>query len=53
MQRPSLQSAAREMVFVKLRVTDYAARNDHVKRLMKEIIHDLGFGAPLARVVFG
>jgi large subunit ribosomal protein L8e len=37
---------------VKLRAADYAERNGYVKGLVKEIIHDPGRGAPLARVVF-
>jgi len=36
----------------KLRVMDYAERNGYLKGVVKEIIHDPGRGAPLARVVF-
>lgn len=36
----------------KLRVMDYAERRVYVKGLVKEIIHDCGRGAPLARVHF-
>jgi len=36
----------------KLRPVDYAERNGYVKGLVKEIIHDPGRGAPLAKVVF-
>merc|ERR1719401_2570205 len=36
----------------KLRVLDYAERHGYVKGLVKDIIHDPGRGAPLAKVVF-
>jgi len=36
----------------KLRVLDYGEREGYVKGLVKEIIHDPGRGAPLARVHF-
>jgi len=36
----------------KLRVLDYNERHGYVKGLVKEVIHDPGRGAPLARVVF-
>jgi len=36
----------------KLRVLDYAERHGYIKGLVKEIIHDPGRGAPVARVVF-
>lgn len=36
----------------RLRVYDYAERHGYVKGLVKEIIHDPGRGAPLARVHF-
>merc|ERR1712188_191019 len=36
----------------KLRSVDYAERNGYIKGIIKEIIHDPGRGAPLARVVF-
>ncbi|EPQ25786.1 uncharacterized protein PFL1_06653 [Pseudozyma flocculosa PF-1] len=36
----------------KLRTYDYAERNGYIRGLVKEIIHDAGRGAPLARVVF-
>merc|ERR1712065_31899 len=36
----------------KLRSLDYAERNGYVKGVIREIIHDPGRGAPLARVVF-
>lgn len=36
----------------KLRVLDYAEKRGYVKGLVKEIIHDPGRGAPLARVHF-
>jgi large subunit ribosomal protein L8e len=36
----------------KLRVMDYAERRGYVKGLVKEIVHDCGRGAPLARVHF-
>ncbi|TIC08566.1 hypothetical protein E3Q15_03924 [Wallemia mellicola] len=35
-----------------LRTYDYAERNGYVRGIVKEIIHDAGRGAPLARVVF-
>eukprot|EP00124_Ichthyophonus_hoferi_P005166 Ihof_evm2s687 gene=Ihof_evmTU2s687 len=36
----------------KLRHIDFAERHGYIKGLVKEIIHDPGRGAPLARVVF-
>eukprot|EP00695_Tsukubamonas_globosa_P003356 TRINITY_DN58_c0_g1_i5.p1 TRINITY_DN58_c0_g1~~TRINITY_DN58_c0_g1_i5.p1 ORF type:complete len:266 (+),score=155.85 TRINITY_DN58_c0_g1_i5:95-892(+) len=36
----------------KLRAIDYAEKNGYVKGIVKEIIHDPGRGAPLARVQF-
>jgi len=36
----------------KLRVLDYAERKGYVKGLVKEIVHDCGRGAPLAKVHF-
>jgi large subunit ribosomal protein L8e len=36
----------------KLRENDYSERHGYVKGVIKEIIHDPGRGAPLARVVF-
>ena len=36
----------------KLRCLDYAERHGYVKGLVKEIIHDPGRGAPLAKVHF-
>merc|ERR1719198_216227 len=36
----------------KLRSLDYAERNGHIRGVVREIIHDPGRGAPLARVVF-
>jgi len=36
----------------KLRPNDYSERHGYVKGVVKEIIHDPGRGAPLARVVF-
>ncbi|EIW82163.1 ribosomal protein L2 [Coniophora puteana RWD-64-598 SS2] len=36
----------------KLRTLDYAERNGYIRGIVKEIIHDSGRGAPLARVVF-
>jgi len=36
----------------KLRPVDYAERHGYIKGIVKEIIHDPGRGAPLARVVF-
>jgi len=35
-----------------LRSLDYAERNGYLRGLVKEIIHDPGRGAPLAKVVF-
>ena len=49
--RSSLRSAARKGS-VKLRAAGYAERNNYVKRLVKEIIHDLGRSARLATGVF-
>jgi len=36
----------------KLRALDYAERNGYMRGIVKDIIHDPGRGAPLARVVF-
>ncbi|KAJ9058880.1 60S ribosomal protein L2 [Entomophthora muscae] len=36
----------------KLRTLDFAERNGYVRGLIKEIIHDPGRGAPLAKVQF-
>ncbi|RKP04921.1 putative 60S ribosomal protein RPL8, partial [Thamnocephalis sphaerospora] len=36
----------------KLRALDYAERNGYLRGIVKEIIHDPGRGAPLAKVVF-
>ncbi|KAK2174014.1 hypothetical protein NP493_835g00005 [Ridgeia piscesae] len=36
----------------KLRAVDYAERHGYIKGVVKDIIHDPGRGAPLARVVF-
>jgi large subunit ribosomal protein L8e len=36
----------------RLRCMDYAERNGYVKGLVKDIIHDCGRGAPLAKIVF-
>jgi len=36
----------------KLRALDFAERHGYIKGVVKEIIHDPGRGAPLARVVF-
>lgn len=36
----------------KLRVYDFAERNGYIRGLVKDIVHDAGRGAPLARVVF-
>lgn len=36
----------------RLRPLDYAERNGYIRGIVKEIIHDSGRGAPLARVVF-
>jgi len=36
----------------KHRTLDFAERHGYIKGLVKEIIHDPGRGAPLARVVF-
>merc|ERR1711966_387520 len=36
----------------KLRTYDYGERNGYVKGVVKEILHDSGRGAPLARVAF-
>jgi large subunit ribosomal protein L8e len=36
----------------KLRAVDYAERHGYIKGVVREIIHDPGRGAPLARVVF-
>jgi len=37
---------------VKLRTWDYAERNGYLKGVIKEIVHDPGRGAPLAKVQF-
>jgi len=37
---------------VKLRALDYAERNGYIRGVVKEIIHDPGRGAPLAKVQF-
>ena len=34
------------------RALDYSERNGYVKGVVREIIHDSGRGAPLARVTF-
>ncbi|KAF7331679.1 hypothetical protein MKEN_00047600 [Mycena kentingensis (nom. inval.)] len=36
----------------RLRALDFAERNGYIRGIVKEIIHDAGRGAPLARVVF-
>lgn len=36
----------------RLRSLDFAERNGYVRGLVKEIVHDPGRGAPLARIVF-
>ena len=36
----------------KLRTLDYAEKHGYIRGLVKEIIHDPGRGAPLARVQF-
>merc|ERR1712169_140801 len=36
----------------KLRALDFAEKNGYIRGLVKEIVHDPGRGAPLARVVF-
>jgi len=36
----------------KLRALDFAERNGYIRGLVKEIVHDPGRGAPLAKVVF-
>lgn len=36
----------------KLRALDYAERHGYIKGVVKEVLHDPGRGAPLARVVF-
>jgi len=36
----------------RLRVVDYAERHGYIKGLVKEIVHDSGRGAPLAKVTF-
>ncbi|TDL29140.1 ribosomal protein L2 [Rickenella mellea] len=36
----------------RLRQLDFAERNGYIRGIVKEIIHDAGRGAPLARVVF-
>ncbi|EDV28887.1 60S ribosomal protein L8 [Trichoplax sp. H2] len=37
---------------VKLRVLDYAERHGYIRGIVKEIVHDPGRGAPLAKVAF-
>jgi len=37
---------------VKLRVLDYAERHGYTKGVVKDIIHDPGRGAPIAKVQF-
>ncbi|KAL7005914.1 60S ribosomal protein L2 [Cystobasidiomycetes sp. EMM_F5] len=37
---------------VKLRTLDFAERNGYVRGLIKEIVHDPGRGAPIAKVTF-
>jgi len=36
----------------KFRTLDYAERHGYTRGIVKEIIHDTGRGAPLAKVVF-
>jgi large subunit ribosomal protein L8e len=36
----------------KFRVLDYAERNGYIRGIVKEIIHDPGRGAPLAKIAF-
>ena len=36
----------------KLRALDYAERHGYIKGVVREVLHDPGRGAPLARVVF-
>ena len=36
----------------KLRALDYAERHGYVRGIVKDIVHDSGRGAPLAKVVF-
>lgn len=36
----------------KFRALDYAERHGYIRGLVKEIVHDAGRGAPLAKVVF-
>ncbi|ODV65404.1 hypothetical protein HYPBUDRAFT_168157 [Hyphopichia burtonii NRRL Y-1933] len=36
----------------KLRTLDYAERHGYIRGVVKQIIHDAGRGAPLAKVVF-
>jgi len=36
----------------KFRPFDYAERHGYIRGLVKEIVHDAGRGAPLAKVVF-
>ena len=36
----------------KLRTLDFAEREGYIKGLVKEVIHDPGRGAPLAKVAF-
>ena len=36
----------------KLRVFDFAERHGYVRGIVKDIVHDPGRGAPLAKVVF-
>ncbi|GMY29009.1 60S ribosomal protein L8-3-like [Fagus crenata] len=37
---------------VRFRSLDFGERNGYLKRVVTEIIHDLGCGAPLAKVIF-
>jgi large subunit ribosomal protein L8e len=37
---------------VRMRPLDYAERHGYVKGVVREIIHDPGRGAPLAKVIF-
>ena len=39
-------------VTARLRNLDFAEKNGYVRGLIKDIVHDPGRGAPLARVVF-
>ncbi|KAK2107213.1 60S ribosomal protein L8 [Saguinus oedipus] len=35
-----------------LRAVDFAEQHGYIKGIVKDVIHDLGLGAPLAKVVF-